>query len=188
MINTRKLAIVVLILIPMLGTAAFARRRDPLTEAETDQLRQTRLEPAKRMKLFGKFAEARLDNIDQMLNDPKQEKERPTLIHDLLEDFSSIVDEINDNLDMFQTDDKKLIDQEQAKEYRKGLKELISQEGRLRARLRTLQHDIEGNPKLKTEAQAYVFSLQDADQALKLSLDTARQYLTEKQEEKPQKK
>lgn len=179
-----KLAVIFL----LLSTVAFARKRDPLTEAETDQLRQTRLEPAKRMKLFGKFAEARLDNIDQMLNDPKQEKERPAMIHDLLEDFSSIVDEINDNLDMFQTDETKLIDQEEAKQYRKGLKELISQEGRLRARLRTLQHDIESNPKLKTEAQAYLFSLQDADSALKLSLDTARQYLAEKEEEKPQKK
>jgi|SRR5471032_3197619 chromosome segregation ATPase len=182
--TARKLAIVLL----LLSTVAFAKRRDPLTEAETDQLRQTRLEPAKRMKLFGKFAEARLDNIDQLLNDPKDAQERPAKIHDLLEDFSSIVDEINDNLDMFQTDDKKLIDQEEKKEYRKGLKELISQEGKLRARLRTLQHDIDSNPKIKAESQAYIFPLQDADASLKSSLDIARQYLTEKEEEKPVKK
>jgi len=178
----RKLIIVFL----LLSTVAFARRRDPLTEAETDQLRQVRLEPLKRLKLFGKFAEARLDNIDQLLNDPKQAQERPAKIHDLLEDFGSIVDELNDNLDMYQGDNK--LDDEQHKQYRKGLKELIAEEGKLRARLRTLQHDIESDPKLKSESQAYIFALQDADSALKLSIDTARQYLSEKEEEKPQKK
>jgi hypothetical protein len=47
--SLRKLAIIIL----LLSTVAFARKRDPLTEAETDQLRQVRLEPAKRLKLFG---------------------------------------------------------------------------------------------------------------------------------------
>jgi soluble cytochrome b562 len=180
--TARQLVIVLL----LLSTVAFARRRDPLTDAETDQLRQARLEPLKRLKLFGKFAETRLDTIDQSLNDPKQAPERPAKIHDLLEDFGSIVDEINDNLDMYQSDNK--LDDEQHKQYRKGLKELVAEEGKLRARLRTLQHDIESDPKLKSESQAYIFALQDADSALRLSLDTAKQYLTEKEEEKPQKK
>jgi soluble cytochrome b562 len=180
--NLRKLAIIIL----LLSTVAFARKRDPLTEAETDQLRQVRLEPAKRLKLFGKFAETRLDSIDQTLNDPKQAQQRPAKIHDLLEDFSSIVDEMNDNLDMFQSD--KVLAEDEQKEYRKGLKELIAQDGKLRARLRTLQHDIETDPKIKSEAQAYIFALQDADAALSSSLETAREYLAEKQEEKPNKK
>ncbi len=180
--TARKLAIIIL----LLSTVAFARKRDPLTEAETDQLREFRLEPAKRLKLFGKFAGARLDSVDQSLNDPKQAQERPAKIHDLLEDFSSIVDEINDNLDMYQSDNK--LDSDQHKQYRNGLKELIAEEGKLRARLRTLQHDMESDPKIKAESQAYIFALQDADSALKSSLETAKQYLTEKEEEKPQKK
>jgi hypothetical protein len=186
MSHARKISIVLLILTLMSSTVSFARKRDPLTEAETDQLRELRLEPAKRLKLFGKFAAARLDSVDQALNDPKQAQERPAKIHDLLEDFSSIVDEINDNLDMYQSDNK--LDQDQHKQYRKGLKDLIAEEGKLRARLRTLQHDIESDPKLKTESQAYIFALQDADSALKSSLETARQYSTEKDEEKPEKK
>jgi chromosome segregation ATPase len=174
------------VILLLLSTVAFARRRDPLTEAETDQLREARLEPAKRFKLFGKFAGARLDSIDQSLNDPKQAQERPAKIHDLLEDFSSIVDEINDNLDMYQSDTR--LDDDQHKQLKKGLKELIAEEGKLRARLRTLQHDMESDPKIKAESQAYIFALQDADSALRSSLETAKQYLTEKEEEKPQKK
>ena len=107
----------------------------PVNRSRDDQLRQVRLEPAKRLKLFGKFAETRLDSIDQALNDPKQAQQRPAKIHDLLEDFSSIVDEMNDNLDMFQSD--KILAEDEQKEYRKGLKELIAQDGKLRARLRT---------------------------------------------------
>ena len=179
---TRKLIIVFL----LLSAVAFARRRDPLTDAETDQLREARMEPAKRLKLYGKFAEARLDAINESLNNPQKARERPATIHDLLEDFGSIVDEINDNLDMYQEDGR--LDEEQHKEYRKGLKELIADEGKLRARVRSLQHDLESDPKFKAESQACSFALQDADAALKNSLDTARQYLTEKEEEKPKKK
>lgn len=176
----------VVILMLLLSTVAFARKRDPLTEAETDKLRDVRLEPDKRLKLYCKFADDRLEVISQALNDPSQAKERPAKIHDLLEDFSSIVDEINDNLDMYQSDSR--LDDDQNKRYRKALKELVVEEGKLRARLRTLQHDVETDPKIKAESQAYIFALQDADASLKSSMDTAKQYSTEKDEEKSQKK
>jgi len=179
---TRKLIIVFL----LLSAVAFARRRDPLTDAESDQLREARQEPAKVLKLFGKFADARLDAINESLNNTQKTRERPATVHDLLDDFASIVDEINDNLDMYQENNR--LDNDQRKQYRKGLKELIVDEGKLRARLRSLQHDVENDPKLKAESQAYIFALQDADAALKNSLETAKQYLTEKEEEKPQKK
>ena len=41
------------------------------------------------------------------------------------------------------------LDDEQHKEYRKGLKELIADEGKLRAVLRSLQHDVENDPNSK---------------------------------------
>jgi len=176
----------IFIVVLLLSTVAFARKRDPLTEAETDKLREVRLEPDKRLKLYCKFADDRLDAISQSLNDPKQAQERPAKIHDLLEDFSSIVDEINDNLDMYQSDSR--LDEDQHKRYRKALKDLVAEEGKLRARLRTLQHDVETDPRVKAESQAYIFALQDADAALKSSMDTAKQYSLEKDEEKPQKK
>src|SRR4051794_28901596 len=131
----------IVIIMLLLSTVAFARKRDPLTEAETDKLREVRLDPDKRLKLYCKFADDRLNNISESLSDPKQAQERPAKIHDLLEDFSSIVDEINDNLDMYQSDSR--LDDDQNKRYRKALKELVVDEGKLRARLRTLQHDLE---------------------------------------------
>ena len=95
------------------------------------------------------------------------------------------MDEINDNLDMYQGDTR--LDDEQHKQYKKALKNLVVEEGKLRARLRTLQHDIETDPKIKAESQAYIFALQDADSALKSSMEIAKQYSAEKDEEKKKK-
>ncbi len=180
MSTAKKLALIVLLLI---ATLAFARKRDPLTDAETDQLRQVALEPQKRLKLYIKFTEARLDNIDQARSDPKQAQGRGKTIHDLLEDFTSLIDEINDNLDQYEG---RAMDKDQTKDFHKGVKEVITAEQRFRARLRTLRHDIETDPQTKAEAQDYSFVLQDAEDALKSSLETAQDYAKEKDEGKPE--
>lgn len=171
-----------LLLLLVLSAAGFARQRDPLTDAETDQLRNVRLEPYKRLKLLAKFTEARLDAIDQLRNDPKQADGRGAKIHDLLEDFTSLIDEINDNLDQYEGEQ---LDKDEHKQFRKGLKELVSDEDRFHARLRSLKHDMETDPQTKAESRAYEFALQDAEESLKSSLDTAREYAQEKDEEKP---
>ena len=176
----KKLALIVLLLAT---TLAFARKRDPLTDAESDQLRQVGLEPQKRLQLYIKFTGARLDSIDQARSDPKQAQGRGTTIHDLLEDFTSLIDEINDNLDQYEG---RPLDKDQTKEFHKGIKEVITAEERFRARLRTLHHDIEADPQTKTESRDYIFALQDAEEALKSSLETAQDYAKEKDEGKPE--
>jgi uncharacterized protein YukE len=160
---------------------AFARKRDPLTDAETDQLRQVAMEPDKRLKLYIKFTEARLDGIDQARSDPKQADGRGQKIHDLLEDFTSLIDEINDNLDQYEGH---ALDKDQVKQFHKGLKEVVTAEDRFRARLRTLRHDAETDPQTRTESKDYMFALNDAEEALKSSLDMAKEYSTEKDEQK----
>lgn len=165
----------------LLATAlAFARKRDPLTDAETDQLRHVALEPEKRLKLYIKFTEARLDAIDQARGDAKQADGRGQKIHDLLEDFTSLIDEINDNLDQYEGHS---LDKDQVKQFRKGLKEVITAEDRFRIRLRALRHDAENDPQTRTESKDYMFALQDAEDALKSSSDMAKQYSDEKNKE-----
>src|SRR5215813_15485341 len=104
----------VLLLVLLLSMAASAKRRDPLTEAEADQLREVALEPYKRIKLLIKFTEARLASIDQVRVDPKLGSERGKQIHDLLEDFGSLMDEINDNLDQYEA---RPMDKDMVKQY-----------------------------------------------------------------------
>jgi hypothetical protein len=168
-------------LLLLLALPAAARKRDPLTEAEADQLREVAMEPYKRIKLMIKFTEARLVAIDQIRVDPKLAAGRGKQIHDLLEDFTSLMDEINDNLDQYEG---RPLDKDAVKQYHKGLKELIEADERFDLRLRTLQSAAETDPITRKEAPDFRFVLQDARDSLKSNADMAREYMETTHEEK----
>lgn len=178
--RARKVIVVVL----LLTVVAAARRRDPLTEAESDQLREAAMQPYKRLRLFIKFADARLDAIQQLRSDPKAADGRGPRIHDLLEDFTSILDEINDNLDQYQG---RALDQNDRLDFRDGLKAFIAATDGFDLRLKTLRAAIQTDPQTKREAVDFQFVLQDAQDALKSSLEIAQEYLQAK-ENAPKKK
>jgi hypothetical protein len=169
-----KLATKIALLLLLLALPAAAKKHDPLTEAEADQLREVAMEPYKRIKLMIKFTEARLVAIDQIRVDPKLAADRGKQIHDLLEDFTAIIDEINDNLDQYEA---RPLDKDMVKQYHKGLKELIEADERFDLRLRTLQSAAETDPITRKEAPDFRFVLQDARDALKSNADMAREYM-----------
>lgn len=170
----------VLLVILLLAMAApAARKRDPLTEAEADQLRDVAMEPGKRLKLYIKFAEVRLMAIDQLRSDPKFAEGRGKKIHDLLEDFTAILDEINDNLDIYEG---KPLNKDDRKEFNKALKEAIEADDKFDLKLRALKSAAESDPQTQKEAADFQFVLADAQEALKSSSDMAREYLSEKKD------
>lgn len=173
------------ILLLLLTVAASARRRDPLTEAEADQIREASQEPSKRVKLYVKFTDARVDTIDQLRSDPKQANVRGRRIHDLLEDFGALLDEINDNLDVYQG---RPLSKDDRKDYRKALKEVVEACDRWQAKLNALQSASETDPQTKKEAEDYRFALQDAQDSLKSATEIARQYVEETPVEPAKKK
>lgn len=179
----------ILLVILLLAMAApAARRRDPLTEAESDQLRDVAMEPGKRLKLYIKFAEVRLVAIDQLRSDPKFAEGRGKKIHDLLEDFTAILDEINDNLDTYQG---RPLSKDDRKEFNKALKEAVEADAKFDLKLHTLKSAAESDPQAQKESADYQFVLTDAQEALKSSSDMAREYLSEKndkQDDSPKKK
>ncbi len=65
---------------------AQARDRDPLTDAEVDQMREAADYPNKRMELMIRFAKERIASIEMLRSDPSS-ADRPKQIHDLLQDF-----------------------------------------------------------------------------------------------------
>ena len=162
---------------------AAAKKRDPLTDA--DQLRQVATVPGKRLALYTKFAEGRLLAIEQLRSDAKAAEGRGKKIHDLLEDFTAILDEINDNLDMYQG---RPLNDADRKDFHQQLKAVIEAGGRFEVELKALKTAAETDPQIKKEAADFQSVLQDALDALKSTTDMAREYLNDQDSSADKKK
>ena len=73
-------------------------KESALSEGEIEQLRESAYVPNDRVLLFIKLLDARTKAIQELFAHPRKPgREQDT--HDLLEQFTSIADELNDNLD-----------------------------------------------------------------------------------------
>jgi hypothetical protein len=148
--------------------SALAQRRDPLTDQETDLLREAAQEPYKRLKLLIKFAAQRLDTVEQIQNEP-QAADRGKRLHDAREEFRESVDELDDNIDDYS---------QKQSDLRKALNELISSENSFKTRLEGIKR-VSEDPKHMEFSKLYSFALQDALEAVTLSLEDADKTLQE---------
>jgi regulator of replication initiation timing len=142
--------------------------RDPLAPEESDKLRDTAMEPNKRLKLYVDFARARMTSVDQVIADPKA-KDKSAKLHDLLEDFSTLIDEISDNVEMFHG---------QHWDIRKGLKIVIEGDSEFQLKLRKLAES-EADPKVTDDTEPYKFVLKDAIESLNNNAGDARHTMQE---------
>jgi len=154
------------------------RRRDPLNPLEIDQIRDTALEPEERLKLFVKFARARLDALEQIRSDPKAE-DRVDQTRARLQDFLDIYDELNNNVDNFA---------DRGSDLRKPLKFVIEADTEFQSRLRALK-DSAGIT--AADRERFSFLLDSAIQTVDDSAKDHRQLLTEVEQsfkDKPKRK
>ncbi len=145
--------------------SAQVKNRDPLTEQEVDQMRETADFPSKRLELMIGFARARMKSIADLRTASKIPPERPTKIHDLLQDFLALLDEMDDNIDMYGA---------HKTDMRKGLKLLIEADSEWQLQLRQLK---EQSP--PEELQQYSFVLTNAKEAVNDSAQSTRETLEE---------
>src|SRR5690349_18746521 len=109
------------------GLTHAQNERDPLTSKEVDQLREAAQDPEQRLKLWVKFARVRMGLLDDTRAAPHMaDPDRAKHTHELLEDITTIVSEIADNIDDY--DQKSSDDKEHIVRtgLRKGLPEVIA--------------------------------------------------------------
>jgi len=167
--RTRLFAYLMLTLLIALPVRAQVRDRDPLTEKEVDQLRETAIEPEKRLKMMVYFTKARMVAIEQLRTDPKLAKDRGQKIHDLLEDIASLVDEVDDNIENYS---------QRSADLRKPLKQVVEMDSDFQGKLRELKAASE-DAKNVDEASDYKFSLEDAIDSVNRSAEATRKLLEE---------
>jgi hypothetical protein len=160
-----------------LSTPLGAQQRDPLTEKESDDLREVAQEPLKRFKLLIKFATERLDTIERIKDEPKT-ADRGSKLHAALEDFGKIVDELDDNIDDYS---------QKQTDLRKPLTEVVAAETSFETRLKAFK-DWSLDPKHTLDYKSYSFALQDALESISLSLEDAKKTLEEQNEAYARKK
>lgn len=157
-------------------------KRDPLTDNEVDQLREATQDPPKRIRLIVKFARARMLAIEQLRTDPKLAGARGKQLHDLLEDFDAIADELDRNIDMYSR---------QRTDLRKPLKEVIEAYTEWQLKLRSLKQTDLADAKIAAEMKEVEFVLESAMETVNAGLDSARDVLelqNQKAEEAKRKK
>ena len=94
------------------------RSKDPLTPDQEEQVRAVADQPNERVKLYIKFIEQRTDSIRHAIVHPAIQ--HPGIeIHDLMEEMTRLVDELQDNLDAYD---------ESHSDVRKSLKFLLERE------------------------------------------------------------
>jgi uncharacterized coiled-coil DUF342 family protein len=153
------------------SSTIFAQRhRDPLTQPEIDKIRDTSWEPRLRLPLYVEFARARLVKLEQVRSDPKA-TDRVKQTHDLLSDFQSLYDELNDNIDTY-------VDRHD--DIRKPMKTVIDADAEFQAKLRALKDAADVPP---AEAQQYEFVLNNALETVDTSTEDHKKLLQDQEEQ-----
>jgi hypothetical protein len=145
------------------------KKDDPLNPLEIDQLRDAMLDPDERLKLYVKFTRDRMAKLEEMRSNPKT-TERGLQTHDMLQDFLTLYDELNDNIDMYVG---------RKNDVRKPMKAVIEADTEFQSKLRALKDAAGANP---AEAKQFEFLLTDALDTVDTSADDHRKTLAEVEE------
>ncbi len=131
------------------------QKREPLTEAQVEKIAEAGIDPNARIALYTQYLNEHADAIKALTN-RKVSDARASRLSDALEDFTALMDELGDNLDLFS--DRKA-------DIRKSLRALTDATPRWQGILRALA----GEPGFSLARKEAIESGEDlSDQARRL--------------------
>ena len=145
-------------------------KRQPLTEAEIEQIREAGIDPGARIALYTKFLNEHADTLKGLTNRPKSPARSHRLDDELL-DFTALMDELGANLDQYS---------DRHADIRKALKSLADDSPRWLIILRALA----GEPVFNLSRKEAIESGEDlADQAKRLLTEQTEYFNQHKDEQ-----
>jgi len=154
----RTLAAILFCLLLAAPLAAQKEKRNPLTDEQAQQIAEAGIDPVARVDLYVKFLNERSDTIKDLIKRAKSPS-RARRIDDELQDFTALMDELGDNLDVFS---------ERKADIRKSLKGLNESLQRWQGVL----HELPSEPVFELSLKEAVDSVGDlADQTKQLTAD-----------------
>ena len=75
-------------------------KREPLTEAQVEKIAEAGIDPNQRVTLYTQYLNEHADAIKALTNRAKSDA-RSSRLNDALEDLTTLMDELGDNLDVF---------------------------------------------------------------------------------------
>ena len=94
-------------------------KKDPLTEQQIEDVREAGDQPLQRIKLFVGYVEERANAIHSLTTEAGAQN-RTARMHNLLDEFTRLSDDLEDNMDNFN---------DQHEDLRKVLKEVVEKSG-----------------------------------------------------------
>jgi predicted nucleic acid-binding Zn-ribbon protein len=154
----RIFAAILLCLFLTAPVAAQKEQRNPLTDEQAQQIAEAGIDPVARVNLYVKFLNERSDTIKDLIKRAKSPS-RARRIDDELQDFTALMDELGDNLDVFS---------ERKADIRRSLKGLNESLQRWQGVL----HELPSEPVFELSLKEAVDSVGDlADQTKQLTAD-----------------
>ena len=133
-------------------------KREPLTEAQQDKISEAGIFPAERIALYVKFADEHADTIQGLIKRAKSAA-RSHRIDEELQDFTAVMDELGDNLDVYSGRKADL------RPSLKGLNDGV-------ARWQSILHSLPSEPGFELPLKEAIDSSNDlADQAKQITSD-----------------
>jgi hypothetical protein len=153
------------LLIAITAASVAQNRHDPLNAREVEQMRDSAQDPKKRVELVLSFARERMLAIERLRTASKPGSNDQVTVASLLADLAGIIDELDDNLDMYNR---------HSEDLRNPLRHVLDAESEFQKKLAEL-----GESATAQQKRIFSAALEDATDSIKTSSETARNMLAD---------